>query len=411
MPIRFVDLERSLSLFSNYTKPMKTHDLTHKISRRAQMLAPSKIRQVAELGMSLDGVIPLWFGEGSWPTSDRINQAAISALQNNDHFYQPNNGRMALRAEIAKYTQRLYNTKTNSARITVTASGMQGLMLTGQALVSSGDKVVLIEPGWPNMAQVCKMLGADIHSISLQSENNRWSLDLDALLAALDNTTKMLVINSPNNPTGWTMSAAEQKIVLDHCRHYGIWIVADDVYARLYQHADVAPSFLAIAEEDDLVISVNSFSKCWSMTGWRLGWIDAPAAMESTFAKLSEFNIACPAGFIQAAGEVALHEGEADIAQLREKLKTAYQTTQSALQSFNRVQFTRPDGAFYCFFKVDGMTDSVVSAQQILQETKVGLAPGLAFGESGEGYLRLCYAQPNDVLLNAFDRLESFLNA
>lgn len=403
-------LKRSFCHSPHYTALMNTQYLRQKISQRAQVLEASKIRQVAELGMSLEGVIPLWFGEGSWPTSDRINQAGVNAMQNGDHFYQPNNGRMSLRSEIASYTQSLYQRTPNAARITVTASGMQGLMITAQALVSAGDKVVLIEPGWPNMAQVCKMLGADLHSVSLRSEQGKWSLDLDELLATLDSNTQMLVVNSPNNPTGWTMSAQQLQVVLEHCRKHGIWIVADDVYARLYQHGDVAPAFRAIAEDDDLLISVNSFSKCWSMTGWRLGWIDAPASMEATFGQLSEFNIACPAGFIQAAGETALREGETEIAQLREKLTLAYQTTQTALQSFERIQFTRPDGAFYCFFKVEGMSDSVAAAQQILQKSRVGLAPGLAFGDAGEGYLRLCYAQPNEVLLNAFDRLDSFFN-
>jgi len=384
---------------------------TLSLSTRTAFLEASKIREVAELGMSMPNVIPLWFGEGAWPTPNHIVDTATSELKAGNHFYQPNNGRPSMRREISDYTRRLYGTPVDPTRITVTASGMQGLALVAQAIVSPKDRVVVIEPLWPNIAQVYKISGADVHSVTLMPRVGRWYLDMEALFCALTPETKAVIINSPNNPTGWVMSAQDQIALLKHCRRLGIWIIADDVYARLYRGANVAPSFQSLADEDDLFISINSFSKAWSMTGWRLGWINAPSYLEKTFAQLSEFNIAGPAGFVQAAGEVALRDGETDIAKLGKRLSNAYAIAAQCLSEFNQVEFIEPEGAFYCFFKVAGVKDSVALAKTLLRETGVGLAPGSAFGGAGEGYLRLCYAQECSTLTQAFDRLVHHLHA
>lgn len=385
-------------------------EIIDNLSTRASVLQGSKIRQVAEFGMKQGGVLPLWFGEGAWPTSAFIVDAAVASLKAGNHKYQPNNGAMNLRQEICRYSNDLLDCKLTHEQITVTPSGMQGLMLTAELLASPGDRVVTIEPSWPNIMGCFKALGAEIETVTLTPQNGRWELDIETLIATLTPETKAVVINSPNNPTGWTLSAADQKCVLEHCRQYGIWIVADDVYTRLYRHGQHAPSFLSIAEPDDLLISVNSFSKCWSMTGWRLGWIVAPAACETKLAQLTEFNTSSTAGFVQDAGVVALRDGEAEIANLQAKLQTAYEMTAHELGKFSRVEFIQPDGAFYSFFRVDGMNDSLAAAMTIIEETKVGLAPGIAFGEDGEGYLRLCYAQPVEVLERAFKRLTPFLS-
>ncbi|VAX04490.1 Aspartate aminotransferase [hydrothermal vent metagenome] len=390
---------------------MKKKIATLSLSTRTASLQPSKIREVAELGMSISNVIPLWFGEGGWPTSNHIVDTATSELKAGNHFYQPNNGRPSLRREISDYTHHLYGTPVDPNRITVTASGMQGLTLVAQAIVSPNDRVVVIEPLWPNIAQAFKISGADIHRVMLKPKDKRWHLDMEALFSALTPKTKAVIINSPNNPTGWAMSAHDQIALLKHCRKLGIWIIADDVYARLYRGANVAPSFQSLTDKDDLFISINSFSKAWSMTGWRLGWINAPGCLEKTFAQLSEFNIAGPAGFVQAAGEVALREGEEDIAILGKRLSDAYAIVAQRLSEFDRVEFIEPEGAFYCFFNVAGTNDSVALAKTLLQETGVGLAPGSAFGEAGEGYLRLCYAQDRSTLIRALDRLAPHLHA
>ena len=380
-------------------------------SERAHHLQSSLIRDVAEKGMQMQDILPLWFGEGQWPTSQIAIEAAQNALQAGDHFYQPNNGKPRLRSALAHYMNGLYGTCKTKQNITITASGMQGLALTALALIDSGDHVVCIDPVWPNLGESFKIAGGQIDSTTLIARDGRWHLDMEQLLAKLTNKTKVLLINSPNNPTGWVCSAEEQKIILDHCRKQGIWIVSDDVYARLYQHGSLAPGFQHLANADDLLISINSFSKAWSMTGWRLGWVTAPAALEKTFAHLTEFNIACPAGFIQEAGLAMIEQGEAEVSLLQHRLSKALTLTRSRLKHLAGVSFIEPDGAFYCFFSVRGLTDSLAFAHAILEQTKVGLAPGLAFGPAGEGYLRLCYAQDEQILNEAFDRLDKGFNA
>jgi aspartate/methionine/tyrosine aminotransferase len=384
--------------------------LYNSISSRARALEASKIRVIAELGMHDPDVIPLYFGEGAWKTGPAIVDAAIASLKAGNHLYQPNNGAMKLRQAICTYSNDLLGSRLTPAQITVTPSGMQGLMLAAELLVTPGDRVVAIEPGWPNIIGAFKATGAEIASVAITPKGGHWALDMEELIAALTPDTRAVVINSPNNPTGWTMTSAEQRQVLEHCRQHGIWIVADDVYTRLYRHGRHAPSFLSIAEPEDALISVNSFSKCWSMTGWRLGWIVAPAVFEAKLGQLTEFNTSCTAGFVQEAGIAALRDGEVEIAGLLEKIQTGYELTAERLSTFSRVEFIEPDGAFYCFFRVDGLTDSYAAAVEIHEQVKVGLAPGVAFGPQGENYLRLCYAQPADVLEKAFVRLEPFLS-
>ena len=388
---------------------MKQTSTLDRTSLRARALEASRIREIAERGMRMPGAIALWFGEGAWSTPAPIVQAAIASLVAGNHMYQPNNGASALRAEICAYANRLYGCALTPDRVTVTQSGTQALALAAQLLVSPGDRIVAIEPGWPNIAGAFRLAGGAVAPVALAPRDGRWVLDLEALLGQLTPGTGAVVLNSPNNPTGWTMPGDEQRALLEHCRARGIWVVTDDVYARLYRHGRAAPSFLEIAHPEDLLISVNSFSKCWSMTGWRLGWLVAPAALEARIGQLTEFNTSCSPGFVQEAGVAALRDGEDSIAGLLAGLEEGYALAEERLTGFGRVEFIRPDGAFYCFFRVAGLTDSVEAALGILESTGVGLAPGAAFGPSGEGYLRLCYARPPELLDEAFDRLAPIL--
>ena len=380
------------------------------LSARSRSLAVSKIREIAELGFDQPNVIPLWFGEGAWPSAENIVATAVASLEAGDHFYQPNSGKMELREEVVSYTNRVYNASVDVSNVTITASGTQGLALVAQAIISPGDKVVVLEPGWPNISQSFEISGASVLTKTLEVKEDRWHLDMNELLSALTPETKAVVLNSPNNPTGWVMPSEQQLQLLTHCRKYGIWIISDDVYARLYADGAAAPSFLSMTNPDDLFISINSFSKAWSMTGWRLGWLIAPLQLESTLAMLTEFNIACPPGFIQQAGVVALKEGEDRLRELQGQLENSYALAASRLRNMKGVRFIASTGAFYCFFSVNGATDSMLLARKLLQESGVGLAPGIAFGAAGEGYLRLCYAQPEKVLIEAFDRLETVIN-
>ena len=379
------------------------------MSQRTAMMRPSLIRQVAEQGMGDDDIIALWFGEGCWPTSQIAVNALNAALGSGDHFYHVNSGKPSLRLALSDYQSALYQRTLAPHNITVTASAMQALALSAQALINPGDKVVYVDPVWPNLPEVFQLSGADMTPLSLTPSEGRWHLDMDRLIALLRPDVKAVMINTPNNPTGWVMSAEEQQILIAHCQKYGIWIIADEVYARLYHASKVAPSFQHLMSSEERLICVNSFSKAWSMTGWRLGWITAPRDLEMIFAQLTEYNIACPAGFVQEAGKAMLQNGEGEIAALQDRLAKAYQVVESRLSAIPNLSFVRPQGAFYALIAVHGYDDSVALATTLMKEAKVGLAPGAAFGSAAEGYLRLCYAQEEHRLHTAFDRLEAFL--
>jgi len=368
----------------------------------------SLIREVSEAGRNIPGLIRLFFGEPDTVTPAFIRDAAKAALDAGHTFYAPNPGIAPLREAIARYLTR-NGRPVEAPQVAVTASGVNALMLVVQALLDPGDRVVIPMPAWPNMDGIARVLGARVAPLPLRIANGVWRVDLDELVAAVTPDTRLLFLNSPGNPTGWTLTAEEQRVILDHCRRTGTWILADDVYERLYFAGDAAPSFLSIATPQDRVVSVNSFSKSWSMTGWRLGWIVAPPALMDSLAKLNEFNMSSAPTFVQHAGVVALDEGDAFIAETQARYRAARDLAHGILGAVPGVTAPRPEGAMYLFLKVAGCTDSVALAKSLLHSAGVGLAPGAAFGAGGEGHLRLCFAQSEDRLRTACTRLAQSL--
>jgi aspartate/methionine/tyrosine aminotransferase len=302
---------------------------------------------------------------------------------------------------------------TTPAHIAVTSAGVNALMLAAQLVVGAGDRVVAVTPLWPNLVEIPKILGASVETVSLTYGPRGWTLDLDRLLAALTPDTRMLMINSPNNPTGWTMTRDQQRTVLAHCRRRGIWIVADEVYERLYYGDDarVAPSFLDLAARDERVIAVNSFSKAWLMTGWRLGWLVAPTQLMDDLGKLVEYNTSCAPSFVQEAGVVAVEEGERFAQSLVADLHASRDHLVRALQTIEGVDVRTPDGAMYLFFSLPGAQSSLELCKSLVREAGLGLAPGSAFGAEGEGFVRWCYACDPARLDAGVDRLRRFLAA
>ena len=385
--------------------PTPTADLP--IRPAIAALEGSLIREVAEANIGRDDVIALWLGEPDEPTPQFIKDAATAALAADKVFYTQNRGIPELRAALARYAAGLHGRPMDVERITVTCSGMNALMLVSQALVEPGDNVVVVVPMWPNFRMTVAIMGGEARLVPLATDaDGRWRLDLDRLFAACDDRTKAVFVNSPGNPTGWTMPAAQQSALLAEARRRGLWVVSDEVYVRLAYETARAPSFLDIAAPDDRVIVVNSFSKSWSMTGWRLGWLTHPAALGDAFSKLNEFNVAAPAAFVQHAGIVAVERGEPFVAAMVERYRHNRDLVFQRLAGMRRVRLARPEGAFYAFFQLDGMTDSVVTAKALIERAGVGLAPGLAFGPAGEGWLRLCFASRAETLSAALDRLQ-----
>lgn len=372
-------------------------------------LPDSQIRTIAQDFIGDDSVIPLWFGESDEQTPDFVKQAAKDALDDGETFYAPNSGIAPLRQEICRYMQRVYGRQFLTDRITVTASGMHAIMIAYQSIIDPGDNVLAVSPVWPNCVESAAIMGAEIREVPLNETDGKWSLDVQRLMDRADERTKCVFINSPGNPTGWMMSESERDALLGWARQRGIWIMSDDVYARLVYDRHHAPAIVEIAEPEDRVISINSFSKSWSMTGWRLGWITAPPSLELPLAKLNEYNIAGPTTFVQHGGIAALRDGDPYIEGLVERLKRRRDLVSQAMSRFGRVTFNTPDAAFYAFIGVEGMGDNMAFALKLRDEAKVGVVPGTAFGPAGEGYLRLCFASSEKMLSEAMDRMEPFL--
>jgi aspartate/methionine/tyrosine aminotransferase len=358
-----------------------------------QQLPGSKIREVANAGLGRDDVLAFWFGESDEPTPQAIRDAAVASLNRGETFYAHNLGLPELRDALARYTSALHPA-VGAGRIAVSSSGVNALMIAMQALVGAGDEVVAVVPVWPNLTAQPVILGATVKRVSLTVRDGAWTLDLDALLDAVTEHTAVLLVNAPNNPTGWTLTRDEQQAILAHCRRTGTWIVADEVYERIYFEPDTvaAPSFLDIAHAEDRLVVVHSFSKSFLMTGWRLGWMVVPEALTAAIGKLIEFNTSCAPVFVQRAGLAAVEGADDFVPGLVQRLKACRDTLVPQLAALPGVRVATPRGGMYAFFRVDGQDDSLAFAKQLVVQAGLGLAPGAAFGDEAEGWLRWCFA-------------------
>jgi aspartate aminotransferase len=374
--------------------------------------SPSLVRAVANTAMGREDVLPFWFGESDQPTPSFIREAAITSLRAGETFYAENLGRPYLREALSTYLTDLHHCAIATDRIAVTASGNSALMVASQLLLTPGDRVVTVTPLWPNAVEIPKIMGGRVTCVSLEVRDGQWALPLEKLLHALTPDTRMLVLNSPNNPTGWTIQRAEQSAILEHCRLHGIWILADDVYERLIFSDGMrsAPSFLTMANERDRLIVVNSFSKAWTMTGWRVGWMVAPPTVLPDLASLLEYNVSCVSDFSQRAAAIALEQGEPYVLQTRAELGRTKNKLITALRPLPRLEVPDADGAMYLFLRVAGEDDSVRLATRLIEEVGLGLAPGRAFGPEGEGWLRWCYAAEWKKNESGIERLSRFLS-
>lgn len=376
-----------------------------------QALTASLIREVANAAMGREDVLPFWFGESDQPTPAFIREAAIASLQKGETFYTENLGRSYLREQLSSYLTELHQTPIGINRLAMTSSADSAIMLASQLILEPGDHVVLITPLWPNLVQIPRILSAKVACVPLEVRAGRWTLPLEKLLATLTSNIRLLYVSSPNNPTGWTISREEQCILFEHCRRHGIWIVADDVYERLIYRDGLraAPSFLTLADEDDRLIGVNSFSKTWCMTGWRAGWMVVPPKVLRHLTPLIEYNTSCIPEFVQRAAAAALQHGEADVARLRAQLIAARQYLIEGLRALPGIEVPESDGAIYAFLRIAGYADSLTLAKLLVEKAGLGLAPGRAFGPEGEGWLRWCYAADLNKLRLGLERLAGFL--
>lgn len=373
-------------------------------------LPGSKIREVANAALGRDDVLAFWFGESDEVTPAAIREAGAASLAAGETFYSHNLGLSELREAISRYMSALHG-QIDADRIAVTSGGVNGLMVALQAIVDPGDEVVAVVPLWPNLTAQAEILGASVRRVSLRVDGDgAWGLDLPALLAAVTERTRVLLLNAPNNPTGWTLTAAEQAAILAHCRRTGTWIVADEVYERVFFDAGAAPSFLDQSGPDDRLIVVHSFSKSFLMTGWRLGWMVLPPALTAAVGKLIEFNTSCAPVFVQRAGLAALALGEPLVADVAAGMRRGRDTLLPLLAVLPGVRVAVPRGGMYAWFQVAGEGDSLALAQRLVRQVGLGLAPGAAFGDEGEGWLRWCFAsRETSRLADGVQRLRSAL--
>ena len=384
------------------------------IALRAGEVPYSRIRELAEEAMKMEGVVKLYFGESNLPTPDFIKQAACRALEEGYTFYSENAGLPGLRKDLAAYYRRLHGVDLDpDTEIVITASGVQGLNLAIRCAIDPGDEAILLTPAWPNATSTVLMDCGTPHEIRLQFRSGRYRVDFQALEEAVTPRTRLLVYTSPSNPLGWVATEEEQEGLLDFARRHDLWVLADEVYDRIYYRTPdlgiPAPSILRKATREDAVMVAQSFSKTYCMTGWRVGWIVARRDVGRKAAQLNEFIISHAASFTQRAAQAALAEGEEEVKRMLGRYKGNRDFCLRMLSEIPGVSVPSPDGAFYLFPKIEGLGDSFEFCRRLLHETGVGIAPGVAFGAGGEGSVRICYAADRTILEEGMEKLARFL--
>jgi aspartate aminotransferase len=380
----------------------------------AAAIPHSRIRELAEIALTMDGVLKLYFGESSLPTPEYIKRAAHKAMADGFTFYTSNAGLLSTREALARYYREQQQVELDPAReILVTASGVQALHLGLRCILDPGDEGLVLTPAWPNGAANMAMASARPIEIPHLLVGDRYEIDFAALEAAVTPKTRVLLYTSPSNPLGWVATVDEQKKLLDFSRRRNLWLMADEVYERLnYTGAQAnspAPSILKLATRDDAVIVIQSFSKTYCMTGWRLGWIVARADLAARAIQLNEFVVSHAPSFTQRAAESALLWGEKPLCEMLARLRENRDFCRNALEKMAGLTVPKPEGAFYLFPKIKGLSDSFDFCKRLLLDTHVGLAPGVAFGTGGEGSVRICYAAERPILEQAMARLSGFL--
>ena len=384
------------------------------VASSALQVPQSRIRELADMAMKMEGVLRLYFGESNIPTPDYIKRAASKALEEGYTFYTENAGLPGLRQDLAHYYHSVQGVELDPrSEIVVTGSGVQALNVGIRCVLDPGDEALVLTPAWPNASANIKMDNATLVEIPLLLRGDRYTIDFDALEAAVTPRTRLLVYTSPSNPLGWVATETEQEELLEFARRHDLWLLADEVYDRLYYRVPelgvAAPSILRKANREDAVIVAQSFSKTYCMTGWRIGWLVGRRDIGEKATQLNEYIISHAASFVQRAAQTALVHGEEELKRMLVRLKGNRDFCLAALRQMPGVTVPSPDGAFYLFPKIDGLQDSFSFCRKLLEEARVGLAPGVAFGAGGEGSVRICYAADREILEQAMERLARFL--
>ena len=380
--------------------------IRHDIARLQQ----NGITAVAFPRIGDPSVIPLWFGEGDIVTPDFIREEAKQALDDGQTFYVHTRGSQELRQAIKTYLDNLYGVDINPSRITVPGSTMLGIAIVVQMALSQDDEALLVSPQWPNIELACAVTGAKLNFVRQRETPQGWQLSVDEIIAAVTPNTKLIFVNSPCNPTGWVMPQDEQRKLLAYCRDNNLLLLADEVYHRFHYGMHHAPSFIEIAQDDDPIVIVNGFSKSWAMTGWRVGWVVAPAEQATHWTLLSECFATGATVFAQPACIAALTQGEQFVSRLAKQYDQGRSLVMDLLGNHPAIEMPPPAGAFYAFPKIKGIHSSLKFAQQLLAEEDVGVAPGYTFGPDNEQHIRICFALSLERLEEGLKRIVKFID-
>lgn len=370
----------------------------------------SGIVEAMNYGRRRGGVMGLWAGEGDLATPDFISQEAARALAAGETFYTWQRGLPELRDALAAYHTRLYGRAFDADEFYVTGSGMQAIQTALAMTSGAGTEVIIPTPAWPNAAAATGVLGAKPVMVPMTFGNDGWTLDFERLTSAITPRTRAMVVVSPSNPTGWTATHDDLKFLLGLARKNGLWIIADETYARFwYGGGPRAPSFYDVIAPDDRIIFVNTFSKNWAMTGWRMGWMAVNPSLGQVIENLIQYSTSGVAQFMQRAGVVAIEKGEDFVNSQVARIRKSRDIACEILGRTGRCRFTVPQGAFYLFFSVDGETDTRKLVFRLIDEAQVGLAPGTSFGPGGENFVRVCYARDPNQVADAMTRVADVL--
>ena len=381
------------------------------LRREARDAPDSGIVEVFNYGRGRPGLIPLWAGEGDLPTPEFIHSATAKSLAAGETFYTYPRGIPELRAALARYHTKQFGRTFSPERFFITAGGMGAIEIAITATAGAGEEAILLTPAWPNFAGAAGIGGATPVEVPLDFDGTRWTLDVDKLRAAVTPRTRAIFVNSPSNPTGWTATEDDLRAVLGIARKAGCWIIADEVYSRfVFDGAARAPSFYDVMDEDDRIIFVNTFSKNWAMTGWRIGWLAAPESVGNVIENLIQYSTSGVATFMQRGAIAALEEGEWFVREQIERSRVGREIVCGGLEGSNRINFAWPDGAFYLFFRIEGIDDTASLGLRLVDEANLGMAPGSAFGEGGAAFMRLCFLRKADDLKEATRRLSAWLD-
>jgi aspartate/methionine/tyrosine aminotransferase len=384
--------------------------LINSLRPEAVQAPESGIVAVMNHGRRAGDVLPLWAGEGDLPTPGFIRAAAIAAIDAGETFYTWQRGIPELREALTRYHHRHFVPWLTAENFYVTGSGMQAIQIALQAVAGAGDEVIYLSPAWPNFAAAAGVAGVNALPVSLDFGPLGWKLDIEKLKASVSPHTRALFINSPANPTGWTADKAELAELLAFARRHGLWIIADEIYALFHYKGGRAASFMDVMEPEDRIIFVNSFSKNWAMTGWRIGWITVHPSLGPVIENLIQYSTSGVAQFMQKAAVAALDEGDAFIHMQVDRALKARNILCEKLGNTGKVQLSPPDGAFYLYFKVAGVNDSMRAAFSMVDNARVGIAPGSAFAANDTGWFRVCFNRNLDDIADGADRLVTWIN-